>query len=287
MKKSVIKSAKTSDEAIKLALEEIGKERSQVSVEVLEEGSQGFLGLIGAKDAVVRVSYEEDIEEILEDIKTDLTIEEIEAAKKVHTEKVSEDKKPAEAKKEEAKEVKEEKPKSEKVREEKADEEKTDYALAKKQSNIEAYYKAKDLLEEILKAMHFENASVIGNLEGQIIKLDAKVEENDTGIAIGRQGSTLEAIEFIIRRAVNSRSNKLRINVDINNYKRRRDEKIVDLARDTAKKVIKTKKPWNLRYMNSYERRLAHEEISKHQGVESHSEGREPQRYVVVDYVGE
>ena len=289
MKKSVIKSAKTSDEAIKLALEEIGKERSQVSVEVLEEGSQGFLGLIGAKDAVVRVSYEEDIEEILEDIKTDLTIEEIEAAKKVHTEKVSEDKKPAEAKKEEAKEakeVKEEKPKSEKVREEKADEEKTDYALAKKQSNIEAYYKAKDLLEEILKAMHFENASVIGNLEGQIIKLDAKVEENDTGIAIGRQGSTLEAIEFIIRRAVNSRSNKLRINVDINNYKRRRDEKIVDLARDTAKKVIKTKKPWNLRYMNSYERRLAHEEISKHQGVESHSEGREPQRYVVVDYVG-
>ena len=135
--------------------------------------------------------------------------------------------------------------------------------------------------------MHFENASVIGNLEGQIIKLDAKVEENDTGIAIGRQGSTLEAIEFIIRRAVNSRSNKLRINVDINNYKRRRDEKIVDLARDTAKKVIKTKKPWNLRYMNSYERRLAHEEISKHKGVSSHSEGREPQRYVVVDYVGE
>lgn len=69
MKKSVIKSAKTADEAIKLALDEIGKKRSEVSVEILEEASAGFLGLIGGKDALVRVSYEEDIKEVLDDLK--------------------------------------------------------------------------------------------------------------------------------------------------------------------------------------------------------------------------
>ena len=135
--------------------------------------------------------------------------------------------------------------------------------------------------------MHFENVSVIGNLEGSIIKLEAKVDENDTGIAIGKGGASLDAIEFIIRKAIDSRSNNLRVNIDINNYKRRRDDKIVRLARDTAQKVAQSGKSWNLRYMNSYERRLAHEEISKHRNVSSHSEGREPQRYVVVDYVEE
>ena len=135
--------------------------------------------------------------------------------------------------------------------------------------------------------MHFENASVYGNLEGSIIKLDAKVEESDTGIAIGKGGATLDAIELIIRKSIDSRANNLRVNVDINNYKKRRDEKIKELASDTARKVAKSKKAWNLKYMNSYERRLAHEEISKHPNVGSHSEGKEPKRYVVVDYAGE
>ena len=56
MKKSIIKSAKTKEKAIELALEEIGKSRDEVEVEIIEEESTGFLGLIGSKDAVVRVS---------------------------------------------------------------------------------------------------------------------------------------------------------------------------------------------------------------------------------------
>ncbi len=133
--------------------------------------------------------------------------------------------------------------------------------------------------------MHFEDVTVIGNLEDNIIKLEAKVSEKDTGIAIGKSGSTLDAIELIIRKAIDSRRNNVRINIDINSYKKRRDEKIIDLAADTARKVQRSKKSWNLRYMNSYERRLAHEEISKYPNVSSHSEGTDPKRYVVVDYV--
>ena len=331
MKKSVIKSAKTADEAIKLALDEIGKKRSEVSVEILEEASAGFLGLIGGKDALVRVSYEEDINEVLNDLKSEIEVESFKEASKDYDvkersnyfqkeegleeeketitekakdlgEKVTEEAKEfGEKVTEEAKDLGEKvKDKIEEAKEEvedvfeddsqdeEAEEvESKDYALNKKRSNIDNYYKARELLEEILKAMHFENTSVIGNLDGQLIKLEAKVDENDTGIAIGKSGSTLDAIEFIIRKAIDSRANSLRVNVDINGYKKRRDEKIVRLARETAEKVAKTQKSWNLRYMNSYERRLAHEEISKHKNVTSHSEGREPQRYVVVDYVEE
>ncbi len=312
MKKSLTKSAKTVEEAVKLALDEIGKNRSEVTIEVLEEGSGGFLGLIGGKDAVVRISYDEDMDKVLEDLKNEIEIDSLKAVEKDYDIK----KRSEEIKREEgipteepieekAKEIGEAiKEKFEEVEdfvEEKTEDlfendpnqeneeeiEKRDYALSKKRSNIDNYYRAKELLEEILTAMHFENVSVIGNLDGSIIKLDAKVDESDTGIAIGKNGASLDAIEFIIRKAIDSRSNNLRVNVDINNYKRRRDEKIVRLARETAQKVAQSGKSWNLRYMNSYERRLAHEEISKHRNVTSHSEGREPQRYVVVDYVGE
>ena len=327
MRKSLTKSAKTVEEAVRLALDEIGKKRSEVTIDVLDEGSGGFLGLIGGKDAVVKVSYDEDMDRVLEDLKNEIEVDSLREVEKSYDVK----KRSEEIKKEEgildesenpikeesedlgdkikdkaneiedlieekseeifAKDNKEETLETKEIEEnseiDEEEAERKDYALSKKRSNIDNYYKAKELLEQILKAMHFENVSVIGNLEGSIIKLEAKVDENDTGIAIGKGGASLDAIEFIIRKAIDSRSNNLRVNIDINNYKRRRDDKIVRLARDTAQKVAQSGKSWNLRYMNSYERRLAHEEISKHRNVSSHSEGREPQRYVVVDYVEE
>lgn len=291
MKKSIIKSAKTKDAAIKLALDEIGKSRDEVEVEIIEEESSGFLGLIGSKDAVVRVSYEEDIKEALSNLEKEIENTESfvkdydykeEEPVKIPVDDVLEEK--IEPSKEDSPEIDAETKEAKDL-----DDEETklsvDYGKAKQKADIDKFYEAKDLLESILKAMHFENVSVIGDLEDNIIKLDARVDEKDTGIAIGKAGSTLDAIELIVRKAVDSRRNNVRVNVDINSYKKRRDEKIVELARDTARKVQKSKKSWNLRYMNSYERRLAHEEISKHQNVSSHSEGSEPRRYVVVDYI--
>ncbi|EEI82162.1 RNA-binding cell elongation regulator Jag/EloR [Anaerococcus tetradius] len=291
MKKSIIKSAKTKDAAIKLALDEIGKSRDEVEVEIIEEESSGFLGLIGSKDAVVRVSYEEDIKEALSNLEKE--IENTESFVKDYDYKEEEPVKiPVDDVLEEKLELSEEgSPEidAETKEAKDLDDEETklsvDYGKAKQKADIDKFYEAKDLLENILKSMHFENVSVIGDLEDNIIKLDARVDEKDTGIAIGKAGSTLDAIELIVRKAVDSRRNNVRVNVDINSYKKRRDEKIVELARDTARKVQKSKKSWNLRYMNSYERRLAHEEISKHQNVSSHSEGSEPRRYVVVDYI--
>lgn len=278
MKKSIIKSAKTKEKAIELALEEIGKSRNEVEVEIIEEESTGFLGLIGNKDAVVRVSYEEDIKEALSNLEREIEDTKFTANEDDSEEEIIDNK-------EEFSEVTENKEEVEEVEVEEEKTEPVDYGIAKQKADIDRFYEAKDLLERILLAMHFEDVTVIGNLEDNIIKLEAKVSEKDTGIAIGKAGSTLDAIELIIRKAIDSRRNNVRINIDINSYKKRRDEKIIDLAADTARKVQRSKKSWNLRYMNSYERRLAHEEISKHPNVSSHSEGNDPKRYVVVDYV--
>lgn len=286
MKRSIVKTAKTKDEAINEALKEINKSINEVDVEVIEEESTGFLGLIGQKDAVVKISYDEDInegidslmKEIEEDSKKELEKEfDLEdLSEKIEEENSFED---GLDEKENFDEINES---FEDLIEEDFEDELED--SDQQEDEVSLYYKAKDLLEEILIQMHFEDVKVIGNLEDNIIKLDAKIDPKDTGIVIGKNGRTLDAIETVIRKIIKARSNKVKLNIDINNYKKRRDDKIVMLADKACKKVLKTRKSWNLKYMNSYERRLAHEQISKYDKLDSHSEGIEPKRYVVVDY---
>lgn len=286
MKRSIVKTAKTKDEAINEALKEINKSINEVDIEVIEEESTGFLGLIGQKDAVVKISYDEDIneeidslmKEIEEDSKKELEKEfDLEdLSEKIEEENSFEDELDE---KENLDEINES---FEDLIEEDFEDELED--SDQKEDEVSLYYKAKDLLEEILIQMHFEDVKVIGNLEDNIIKLDAKIDPKDTGIVIGKNGRTLDAIETVIRKIIKARSNKVKLNIDINNYKKRRDDKIVMLADKACKKVLKTRKSWNLKYMNSYERRLAHEQISKYDKLDSHSEGVEPKRYVVVDY---
>ena len=293
MKRSIVKTAKTKDEAINLALKEINKNIDEVNVEVIEEESSGFLGLIGQKNAVVRISYEEDIQEgidslmkeIEEDSKKELEeefdLEEL--SEKIEEENSFEiDHDEDENKSNENLDIEEINESFEQdINDQLVDETEDN---GQKVDEVSLYYKAKDLLEEILNEMHFEDIKVIGNLEDNIIKLDAKIDPKDTGIVIGKNGRTLDAIETVIRKIIKARSNKVKLNIDINNYKKRRDEKIVMLADKACKKVLKTRKSWNLKYMNSYERRLAHEQISKYDKLDSHSEGVEPKRFVVVEY---
>lgn len=290
MKKTIIKSAKTKDQAIKEALLEINKSLDEVTVEVLEKESSGFLGLIGQKDALVKITYEDDFKEDLEQIKRDLGTdsllyddveenqEEIERDNHEDFEETLEDDKKVDT--ELVEEIDQEN-----LENLDDDNDIEENSQSSQKSNIDKYYRAKDFLTEILENMHFKNVKVVGNLEDNIIKLDAKIDEKDTGIAIGRGGRTIDSIEMILRKSLRSRSNDLKINIDINNYKKRRDDKIIEQADHAARKVLKTRKKWNLKYMNSYERRLAHEQISKYDKLTSYSEGQEPNRYVVVDIV--
>lgn len=281
MKRSIVKTAKTKDEAIKEALKEVNKSIDEVQVDVLEEESTGFLGLIGQKDAVVKVSYEEDINEGIDSL-----IKEIEEDSKKNLEKEFDVEEISEKIEEENINHESEIIENQEVLENSDQDESLESLIddEQKEDEVSLYYKAKDLLEKILIQMHFEDVKVIGNLEDNIIKLDAKIDPKDTGIVIGKGGKTLDAIETVIRKIIKARSNKVKLNIDINNYKKRRDEKIVMLADKACKKVLKTRKSWNLKYMNSYERRLAHEQIAKYDKLDSHSEGVEPKRFVVVDY---
>lgn len=286
MKRSIVKTAKTKDEAINEALKEINKSINEVDIEVIEEESTGFLGLIGQKDAVVKISYDEDINEGIDSL-----MKEIEEDSKKELEKEFDLEDLSEKIEEENsfEDELDEKENFDEINESFEDLIEEDFedeleGSDEKEDEVSLYYKAKDLLEEILIQMHFEDVKVIGNLEDNIIKLDAKIDPKDTGIVIGKNGRTLDAIETVIRKIIKARSNKVKLNIDINNYKKRRDEKIVMLADKACKKVLKTRKSWNLKYMNSYERRLAHEQISKYDKLDSHSEGIEPKRYVVVDY---
>lgn len=286
MKRSIVKTAKTKDEAINEALKEINKSINEVDIEVIEEESTGFLGLIGQKDAVVKISYDEDINEGIDSL-----MKEIEEDSKKELEKEFDLEDLSEKIEEENsfEDGLDEKENLDEINESFEDLIEEDFedeleGSDEKEDEVSLYYKAKDLLEEILIQMHFEDVKVIGNLEDNIIKLDAKIDPKDTGIVIGKNGRTLDAIETVIRKIIKARSNKVKLNIDINNYKKRRDDKIVMLADKACKKVLKTRKSWNLKYMNSYERRLAHEQISKYDKLDSHSEGVEPKRYVVVDY---
>lgn len=284
MKRSIIRTAKTKDEAINEALKEINKTRDEVSIEIIEEESSGFLGLIGQKDAVVKISYDQDLDEGIDDLMKEIE----EDSKKSLRENFDVTALSREITNEESSKEDEEVLEEKSIDKKSNQDERLDEANIVEEdelnTDVELYYKAKDLLEKILYNMHFEDIKVIGNLEDNIIKLDAKIDPKDTGIVIGRLGKTLESIETIIRKIINTRENNLKLNIDINNYKKRRDEKIIDLSDKACKKVLKTRKPWNLKYMNSYERRLAHEQIGKYDKLDSHSEGEEPRRYVVVDY---
>lgn len=286
MKRSIVKTAKTKDEAINEALKEINKSINEVDIEVIEEESTGFLGLIGQKDAVVKISYDEDINEGIDSLMKEIEEDsKKELEKEFDLEDLSEkieEENSFENELDEKENFDEISESFEDLIEEDFEDELED--SDKKEDEVSLYYKAKDLLEEILIQMHFEDVKVIGNLEDNIIKLDAKIDPKDTGIVIGKNGRTLDSIETVIRKIIKARSNKVKLNIDINNYKKRRDEKIVMLADKACKKVLKTRKSWNLKYMNSYERRLAHEQISKYDKLDSHSEGVEPKRYVVVDY---
>jgi spoIIIJ-associated protein len=146
--------------------------------------------------------------------------------------------------------------------------------------------KGKDFLEKFL-----EEANILGFVERKM--RDNVVEycittENANGLLIGKNSKTLSALQYITSLIVNQyfdpeTENGLIVKVDIGDYRRRRDENLERMATRIAKEVAKTKVPVKLNYMNAYERKVIHNKLSTWRDVTTHSEGVEPQRYLIIE----
>ena len=234
---------KTEEEAIRKGLEQLGLERDDVSVEILERARSGFLG-IGSSPAKVRVTYELD---------------------------VAEEPKP---------EVPKAKP-AEKKPEPKAEEKKTEPA-APACDNDDAR-RIKDFLTGLLE--HMDSAAEVKVYEEEKNRYKVILEGQKLGALIGRRGETLDAIQQLTNYAVNSGCDKrLRIHVDAENYRAKREQSLESLANKVAGKVLKYRRSVTLEPMNAYERHVIHAALLDKEGVTTYSIGTEPNRRVVVAY---
>ena len=263
------KSARTVDAAIEEALKELHMSRDDVSVEILDMGKTGFFG-IGASPARVRVSYETP-----------------------DPAPVKPEKKPAPAKAEKPAAPRAEKPAAPKA-------EKPAPAKAEKPAAP-----AKAEVKEAAPAVVDEDADyatirsfLTGLLDRMGVSADMEitpranggVNVNLTGSAmgaiIGRRGETLDAIQHLTNYVVNKDNEKhLRVSVDAEAYRSKREESLTHLAEKMAEKAIKYKRSMALEPMNSYERHVIHTALQNYEGVTTSSTGVEPNRRVVVSYV--
>lgn len=267
-----IQSAKTIDEAVEKALLELKATRDEVEIEVIEEPSGGFLGLIGGKDAIVKVKKKMDHKDIVESILKD---EEIQTVRTVLDEKAQQEAQEA-AEDEESDEVfaeSEEEEEAEATPEEPAFERLND-------EEMEAMIR--DYIDRIMGAMDLAYTLSVDFNENEIdVSIDGKKEE--AGIVIGKHGSTLNGIQIVLSAMVNQRSEEFRrVIVDCSGYRKKREQVLKRIAGKTANKVLKTNKSIKLEPMNAQERRIIHACLANVDGIRTRSEGKDPHRRVVI-----
>lgn len=142
---------------------------------------------------------------------------------------------------------------------------------------------AKKFVETILKNSKIE-AKVNVTQENNLIKVD--IEGKDAASLIGRRGETLDSIQFLTGLALNkiNKDSHMRVLVDIENYRSKREESLIRYANKVAREVAKTKKTKKLDYMNPYERRIVHSALQNDKYVSTYSEGTDPYRRLVIEY---
>ncbi|MDR7871406.1 MAG: RNA-binding cell elongation regulator Jag/EloR [Tissierellaceae bacterium] len=202
----VIKQSKTVEDAIKDALLELEVTEEDVEIEVIEEASKGLFGIIGTKEAKVKVTVTYD-----------------------------------------------------------------------------PISKTKEFLDKIFTSMNIKAGAEI-NKEDDVLYVDIiSVDPIDKGIIIGKRGNTLDSIQYLLSLVINKGRDKYtRVVLDIENYRKKREETLIRLAEKMAEKAKYTKRPVKLEPMNPSERRIIHSALQKHNGITTYSEGDEPFRRVVI-----
>ena len=142
--------------------------------------------------------------------------------------------------------------------------------------------KAVDFLEKIFNIMEIQSEiKVEFNEEEKTMNINIVGE--DMGVLIGKRGQTLDSLQYLVSLVVNKESEEyIKVKLDTENYRERRKETLENLAKNIAYKVKKTRKSVSLEPMNPYERRIIHSALQNDKFVETHSEGEEPYRKIVV-----
>ena len=204
--KSVERSARTVEDALAEALAELQASREDVEVEILDEGSKAFLGLIGGKQARVRVTLRDKREE-----RAEATVE---------------------------------------------------------------------FLQGILQRMGVTCGVDYAWIEDDILKLD--IQSDELGLVIGRRGETLDALQYLVSLAMNRNDDWIRIILDAEGYRARREETLRNLALRLAERAKRTGRRAVLDPMNAMERRIIHLTLQEDESIHTHSEGVAPYRRVII-----
>lgn len=204
----VVKSGRTVDEAVSAALLELCADMDEVEIEVIEEGNKGLFGILGNKEAKVRVTL---IKSSLKDC-------------------------------------------------------------------------AEDFLGNVLDAMGIFG---VVDIEEEEDALNINITGSNMGVLIGRRGETLNALQYITSLVVNKNTDKyVRVSIDTENYRKKREETLIKLANKLAERAIKYRKNVTLEPMNPYERRIIHASLQNNSQVTTYSTGEDANRRVVISYKG-
>ncbi|MGI6226986.1 MAG: RNA-binding cell elongation regulator Jag/EloR [Peptococcales bacterium] len=197
-------SAKTVEEAVKLALEQLSLQEDEVNIEVIEQPNKGFFGILGSKNALVRVE---------------------------------------------------------------------------EKFNLVKY--SQGFLENILNKMNLNpQIDIVENDDYLTFNLSGK----DLGVLIGRRGDTLDSLQFLLNLVVNKNSPQQRkkIIIDVEGYRSRREDTLVNLANRLSEKVRRTGRKVVLEPMSPHERRIIHVALQEKRDISTYSEGEEPYRKIVI-----
>lgn len=140
-----------------------------------------------------------------------------------------------------------------------------------------------DFVEELLERMGIDAIAEPKTHRGHVYVDIVDGPEDDMALLIGRQGQTLAAIQELARTAVGRRlDDRIRVMVDVGDYRKRQEERLLEHAREVAERVRSSGAEERFDPMNAYERKLVHDVVAEYEGLESLSEGVDPDRFVVV-----
>ena len=311
MEKFITATGKTIDLAIEAGLTQLSMDRDSVSVEILETPKSGFFG-IGASPAKVKLTYEAPDEPAApapalssasrSKPKKPVSEKPAEAANapkviapaaapmqrpaeqrasaKPASERPERTEKPRQEKPRQPKENKPRQPKPQQPKKEAAPAEPKVYTPAEPGSTEER-------IEQFIKGLleHMGSDAVPHAMKTADESYSVDLVGENLGILIGRRGETLDAIQHLANYAVNRGQNKrVRINVDAENYRLKREESLQRLAQKVAGKVTKYRRNITLEPMNAYERHVIHATLQDYPDVTTYSTGTEPNRRIVVAY---